>query len=110
MSRRLATILGKEAVVIPRAFALERADRVVPVDHEQADNVVSLLFEQVRRYGGVNTSPDNPTTTRAIIVFRRLFQNNGLQRYEKHFRFAVFAVKSRKCIVFMVFMTTFVRI
>ena len=39
--------LGEDAVVVPRAVALERSRRVVPVDHEQPHDVMPLLFEQV---------------------------------------------------------------
>ena len=39
--------LGEEAVVVPRAVALERARRVVPVDHEEAHHLVPLLLKQV---------------------------------------------------------------
>ena len=38
---------GEDAVVVPRAVALERSRRIVPVDHEQPHDVMPLLFEQV---------------------------------------------------------------
>ena len=40
---------GEDPVVVPRAVALERARRIVPVYHEQSGDLVPLLLEQVSR-------------------------------------------------------------
>lgn len=48
--------LGEDAVVVPRAVALERARGVVPVDHEEPHHVVSLLLEQVGGHRRVDTA------------------------------------------------------
>jgi hypothetical protein len=43
--------LGKHLVIVPWAVALERARGVVPVAHEESNDFMPLLFEQVCRNG-----------------------------------------------------------
>ena len=47
---------GEDPVVVPRTVALERARGVVPVDHEQADDLVSLLFQQPGRHRRIDAA------------------------------------------------------
>ncbi len=47
---------GEHVVVVPRAVALQRAGRIFPVAHEQADHFVSLLLEQVGRHARIDAS------------------------------------------------------
>ena len=66
--------LREGAVVVPRAVAFERARRVVPVDHEEADHLVSLPFEQIgghRRIDATRKS-DYHTCHLSIVVACRL--------------------------------------
>ena len=39
--------LRENTVVVPRAIALQRTGRIMPVDHEQTDHLVSLLLQQI---------------------------------------------------------------
>ena len=42
--------LGKNLVVIPRAVALERARRIVPITHKETYHLVPLLLQQICRH------------------------------------------------------------
>ena len=48
--------LGEHLVVVPRTVALERAGGVVPVAHEESDDFMSLLLQQVCSHRGVDAS------------------------------------------------------
>ena len=64
---------GEEAVVVPRTVAFERARGVVPVDHEEADDLISLLLEQPgghRRIDAARESDDYPFHCFCVCVSR----------------------------------------
>ena len=48
--------LREDAVVAPRAVALQRSRRIVPVDHEESDHLVPLLFEQPGRHRRIHAA------------------------------------------------------
>ena len=47
---------GEDPVVVPRTVAFERARGVVPVDHEEPDDLVSLLFQQPGRHRRIDAA------------------------------------------------------
>ncbi len=51
--------LGEDAVVVPRAVALQGARRVVPVDHEKTDDFVPLLLEKPRGHRRVDAARES---------------------------------------------------
>ncbi len=48
--------LGEDLIVVPRAVAFERALGIVPVAHEQPDDLVPLLFEEICRHRRIDTA------------------------------------------------------
>ena len=54
---------GEEPVVVPGAVAFERARGVVPVDHEESDNLMSGLLEQVGRYRRIDAAGESDNYT-----------------------------------------------
>ena len=47
---------GEQVVIVPRAVALQRAGRILPVPHEQAHHVVALLLEQIGGHARIDAS------------------------------------------------------
>jgi hypothetical protein len=48
--------LGKDLVVVPWAVALERSRSIVPIAHEEPDDLMTLLLKQVCCHRRIDTA------------------------------------------------------
>lgn len=85
MSSRRATSSAKSRSSC-RAVAFERARSVVPVDHEESDNLMSGLLEQVGRYRRIDAAGESDNYTCHTFCANFTFRPHRKARFAGNIR------------------------
>ena len=77
---------GEEPVVVPGAVAFERTRSVVPVDHEESDNLMPGLLEQVGRYRRIDAAGESDNHTCHTFCANFTFRPHRKARFAGNIR------------------------